>query len=325
MAALVKARPTSNDGTMYPIFERLMQDIQQLPESFEDLSALPAIQEMMMHHDMELKVLVAGQTGTGKSTLVNALSASNEAKVSGISRDGCTKEVRCYKRVVNSVAIEIYDTPGLQDVSQLQDVEYIKMMERACKGYDLSLFCVSMRETRLPKSGSNVATMTALSKAFSNEQYWNSTVIVLTFANVVPQAHVAQDAEQQNRIFKHEFEAWKKVIKEALIEDVGVPPSIADKVPIIPAGHYHKPCLFSQQNWLSNLWLQCFCRLKESAAASMLVANASRITSPDRAIVSTGGPEEQPIPISKKGFIAIIAEFLQTLYHRVRTALFECQ
>lgn len=315
-AAATSLRPTTtvtDDGTNYSLFERLHEELERLPESFEDLSSLSTIQEMMRHYDMNLKILVTGKVGNGKSTLVNALTGSRDAEEGGLSTERCTKEVNCYMRNANGVNIEIYDSPGLQDESQQKNVRYIEMMQRACRGYDLSLFCISMTETRLLKTSHDIITMKALTTAFG-EEYWKRTVIVLTLANSIPQATTTENVEEKNEIFEREYEDWKTKIKEVLTKQVELPSSIADNVPIIPAGHYKMKHLFNQQYWLGNLWLQCFLRLDESAAAAMLVANASRLTSPDRAIVSSDrGPEGQHLAIPKKGIREYVMYWLQKM------------
>lgn len=252
--------------------EQLRQQIHQSPDSYEDLSVLPAIKDMKKHYKLELKILVAGRSGSGKSTLVNALFACTDASV---TKEGCTKGVRCCNSIANGVTIHICD---YDVVFQQQDVKYIPMIGKADKGYDLSLFCINMAATR----PDIIDTMEALSKAFSKEDldYWNNTIIVLTFANVLPHASITEDSAQQDKIFKRELKSWKKIIKEVLIEYVGVPTTTAEKVPIIPAGYYRKPHLFYIRNWLSELWMQCLLRTNELAAASLLVANASRIHYP---------------------------------------------
>lgn len=246
------------------LHQRVMDEVEQLPESLEQLLCLRVVKESL-HQRKELKILVAGKIATGKSTLVEALIGECRRVDTRV-----TKTVQVYVREIIGIVIKVYDTPPLHDSSQLLDMAHIENMQRSCDGCDLFLFCISMLETRLRRNSPDVIIMESLSKI---PRLWERTVIVLTFANALPILQCAENPEEKHDLFTREYECWKTVIKDILIKDVGLPSSTAKKIPIIPAGHYRAPHLPGQMYWLTALWLHCFIKLEEMSAAVMPVAN----------------------------------------------------
>lgn len=59
-------------------------------------------------------VVLAGETGVGKSSLINLIANKN---IAGASDDylGCTSEIRNYHTVIGKDSFEIWDTPGLDE------------------------------------------------------------------------------------------------------------------------------------------------------------------------------------------------------------------
>ncbi|KAL4074294.1 P-loop containing nucleoside triphosphate hydrolase protein, partial [Scleroderma citrinum] len=59
-------------------------------------------------------VVLAGETGVGKSSLINLIVNRSIAGVSGNSF-GCTSEIHNYHAIVGKDSFEIWDTPGLDE------------------------------------------------------------------------------------------------------------------------------------------------------------------------------------------------------------------
>ncbi len=67
-----------------------------------------------------ISVFVAGKTGTGKSTLVNALLGEKVAK-EGDNLDPETSEVESFTRKIQEMKATVWDSPGLQDGTKNED------------------------------------------------------------------------------------------------------------------------------------------------------------------------------------------------------------
>lgn len=91
----------------------------------------------------EVSILITGKTGTGKSSLVNAILGKEVAGV-GKSLDPETVRVTSFTANINGITVRIWDSPGLQDGLN-NEVAYLKDIENECKGkVDLFLYCISI-------------------------------------------------------------------------------------------------------------------------------------------------------------------------------------
>ena len=124
----------------------------------------------------ELRILVTGKTGQGKSALINGILGDNIAK-EGASAEACTTQVEVYEKLINNVAIKVFDSPGLQDRTTNED-EYIEAMRNNCQELSLTLYCTKMINTRLTDDDKNA--MRKLTEAFT-ENFWNCAIFVLIY------------------------------------------------------------------------------------------------------------------------------------------------
>ena len=162
-----------------------------------------------MANGRELRMLVTGKTGQGKSTLINGVLGGQVAK-EGARANRCTTEVEGYTKTINCVPVTIFDSPGLQDRT-VKEEEYIQGMRDKCKKLSLVLYCTKMINPRLTDDDKHA--MKKLTDAFG-EEFWNFTVFVLTFAN---REDCTRKDDRDKDVEEPDFndeEGWKALIKE---------------------------------------------------------------------------------------------------------------
>lgn len=92
-----------------------------------------------------LNVILFGQTGSGKSSLVNLMAGQPVAKVSS-GAEGCTLSFERYPFMVNGRDVQIWDTVGLDEPDmEFESIEQAYRLIRDWEthgGVDLLVFCV---------------------------------------------------------------------------------------------------------------------------------------------------------------------------------------
>ncbi len=94
----------------------------------------------------QIRIMAYGATGTGKSSLLNAI-IGQELFEEGDDFDPKTtliEERKCNKASVDVVAC---DTPGLQDYSDNEE-KYLCDIRKKCNDMDLFLYCIKMTDRR---------------------------------------------------------------------------------------------------------------------------------------------------------------------------------
>ena len=240
----------------------------------------------------ELRILVTGKTGQGKSTLINGILGDKVAE-EGASATRCTTTVTEFAKVIHGVPVKVFDSPGLQDHTQNEE-EYIRDMRDQCRELSLVLYCTKMINHRLTDDDRNA--MKKLTKAFG-DKFWNYAVLVLTFANMEDcgkkddrdddiEEPDYDDEDKWSLLKKKRFEGrlkmWEKELKQFLIQEVGVSKKIAQRIPVVPTGDHAKSysnrkpmCLPDRDDWFIKFWHACCIRVKDQKL--FLEVNQDRI------------------------------------------------
>jgi GTPase SAR1 family protein len=253
----------------------------------------------------EVQIFITGKTGVGKSTLVNGLVGEKVAK-EGETLDRETSVVTDYRCNHRSVDVTVWDSPGLQDGTN-QEGDYLKDMKKKCSDVDLSIYCVSLKETRFVPNCPDILAMRKLTSLFGKKM-WENAMFVLTFANLAEDLDSkfleADTEEEKVELFEAKVKRWKDVLTAALINDVGVDKKVAERIEVVPAGHENIPELLDRPHWLSPIWFAALYAMNSRAQPAMVKLNYNRIVSKPGEVRSEDLKKfiyEQPLIFAQRG------------------------
>ena len=205
-------------------------------------------------------ILVIGETGTGKSTLINNLLGCEVAEV-GHSMESETQLVTPHERSVHGVPVVVYDTPGLNDTSGDDDPKHLDIMKSLLdrKKIHLVIYCMKLTENRM-RSG-----LIRTFKEFHNIGVpWKQTVVTLTFAD--------KEADTSRK-----FSMMQQQLKKTLVKKVGVASSIVDELKICPTVKDPTEALPNGKQWYVPFWLDVVGVLVPAALAQFLYIHKDNI------------------------------------------------
>ena len=163
-----------------------------------DLSLLTPDERAWLHDRDELRVLVLGKTGVGKSSLVNAI-ANADSRI-GALEVGTTQVQSIENTIVNSAVnsdeshdIALFDTPGFFDVEGRTPAGVLRELSGKVDDYHAVVYAhvATDRRLRLEDEQSVSFIVQALGTTLARR-----TVIALTFANEVNEGTDGRSKEQ---------------------------------------------------------------------------------------------------------------------------------
>ena len=265
--------------------------------------------EALQHSKSEVNIVVTGVTGSGKSTIINALCGAVPKESAGVAPDGAVLESELPAKVgstlhyeTNAVTsyvaqstsgtedddcgagrkfvIRVWDSPGLEDGTD-NGPAYVSQLKATCgDDIDMLLYCIDVSMTRsiVEEMVPGLAVVTSI----LGSDVWRHSMIVLTFANTLEENIRGELSVDQKHckdmrcIFITRINHWQQNVRLALIE-AGVPEEIAKTVPIEPAGIYNEPHLPDRVHWLGYLWLLFISYARDEAKLAIIINNQHRI------------------------------------------------
>ena len=129
----------------------------------------------------EMRVLLVGKSGVGKSSFINALFQSDKVAQVGIVGPE-TSDIKRYDLTMQDigVTIKVYDTPGF-GTSRKENMESIEAIRKNCEVLDVIFLCIRMDDQVRSEDRELIM---LLGKEFG-EDFWKKTLLVFTMANAV--------------------------------------------------------------------------------------------------------------------------------------------
>ena len=246
-------------------------------ERYEQKSSSGVIPQLSQKK--EASILVLGKTGSGKSSIINAMLTGEVAKTSSGSSPTKHHSVEIHQRKLGEVTVTMYDTRGFFDQEKCEDVILNDISRECTDGFDLMLICLNMTD-KIDRSINE--TLRNLSKL--KGELWKQSVFVLTFTN-----HWLNFNDVCDRSNKEKRDALKEQI-DVVKKDVGkcaegiISKKIFDEIPFVLAGSIKYRELIQNDNndavtvsndterhvvaatedWLAELWHVCGVRCSDT-------------------------------------------------------------
>jgi len=261
----------------------------------------------------KISILIVGKTGTGKSSLVNGLIGKKVADEGvGLSTSGITQQVNAFHTRVKDVKITIFDSPGLQDGSGMEDT-YLEEMKMKCRNFDLMIFAIRITDSKFVPNNPDAIAMKKINTTFGSS-VWKKSIVVLTCADAVEAMNPNMrdmNVGEKTRFFKQLVSDFSAAIRDTLSHDCNVPQDIVEELKAVPTGHSSVSRLVDGTLWFSNFWIECLTVIQTpEARGAMLRLNANRFRSESNVNESDflKKLEDQPIVlVKKKGDVKKIA------------------
>ncbi len=222
-------------------------------------------------HSEHLRLLVIGNVGSGKSSLINTF-LNKEVAVAKAGLGSVTHDVEPFKGLatfkdkIYGIRITLWDSPGFQEpfMTPGKKRALIREIQTECREVDLMVYCVKMNQTRFSKGEEE--TISDLTKALGKNK-WKKAIFALTFANALTIPASEPDTTSLDEFFSRNYKDWTNRLNQSLAAA-----GYDGTVPVIPVGYKIESPLPiaspSSKNWFVDFWIASCERLSWSKFAS---------------------------------------------------------
>ncbi len=195
---------------------------------------------------------------------------------------GVTRDVTKFDKKVNGVQFNIWDSPGVQDLTETDDaiIQKIKTkLTQECTDIHLLLYCLRMNTDRI-ESNDELA-IKRLTECFT-PRIWEISVFALTFANKVDPPKEMDTDRLAPIYFKRRLEQYKHQII-TILKKCKMDERKASEIAVIPTGYHttsrshpgdpYKLCQLDGREWYNPFWNICGKRMEATALISLFYAH----------------------------------------------------
>ena len=241
-------------------------DIQEVNEENENLDTedekrIQEKVEALRQRREPVNILVIGPTGSGKSTLINALMGDTVARVKH-GAASCQTELELHHGNYEGIEISVYDTVGFSDTKGKSESNIVKEIAKENK-FDLILICTRMD----CRADDKVKQMFTVLCDNISQQMWERTVIVLTFANMFLQlGNIRQLKTTEGKVefMKREIEEFRSHVRQYVKGSIAN--EMFNAIPFCIAGlEDERELIVGTNDWLLDLWRNCISRSSDEA------------------------------------------------------------